>query len=299
MAWSAPATWSVGEAPPASKMNAQIRDNLSALSTHAHTGADGDGAELGAYFDAFGTGADGALHVESGSPVTITADKNYTTVLVDVGAVLTINSGVTMRANTSITNNGMIRSKGAPGGNASASTGGAGGSSSEGGGAGGAGGGPSTSGASGSPNSFAQPGMGAGTDALAAVSVPGITGIGRNGGSGGAGGSGGGGGTSAAGGGGEGGGWARYVSPIITGTGTFDHSGGAGGNAFLGTGTSAGGGHGAGGGYIETLTVEEPGGSLTWTKAGGAGGSGVGGGANGSAGQTGVEIHVVLTSATG
>ena len=44
MAWTAPATWIVLEVPTASKMNTHIRDNLNALSLHAHTGAAGDGA---------------------------------------------------------------------------------------------------------------------------------------------------------------------------------------------------------------------------------------------------------------
>lgn len=45
MAWNTPANWTDGEIVPASKMNAQVRDNMNALSTHGHTGAAGDGAQ--------------------------------------------------------------------------------------------------------------------------------------------------------------------------------------------------------------------------------------------------------------
>lgn len=46
MAWTTPATWTVGEVPSASKMNAQVRDNLLALDQHEHSGSAGDGADI-------------------------------------------------------------------------------------------------------------------------------------------------------------------------------------------------------------------------------------------------------------
>ncbi len=46
MAWSTPRTWVAGETPTAAQFNAHVRDNLTALSTHAHSGAAGDGAPI-------------------------------------------------------------------------------------------------------------------------------------------------------------------------------------------------------------------------------------------------------------
>ena len=44
MAWTAPRTWVADEIVTAALLNAQLRDNLLVLSTHAHTGAAGMGA---------------------------------------------------------------------------------------------------------------------------------------------------------------------------------------------------------------------------------------------------------------
>ncbi len=44
MAWTAPRTWVTAEVVTAALFNAHIRDNLLALSQHAHGGASGDGA---------------------------------------------------------------------------------------------------------------------------------------------------------------------------------------------------------------------------------------------------------------
>ena len=43
MAWSAPRIWIAGDMATAALLNTHIRDNLLALSTHAHGGAAGDG----------------------------------------------------------------------------------------------------------------------------------------------------------------------------------------------------------------------------------------------------------------
>jgi hypothetical protein len=43
MAWTAPKTWGI-ELVDASQMNAQLKDNLTVLSTHTHTGAAGFGS---------------------------------------------------------------------------------------------------------------------------------------------------------------------------------------------------------------------------------------------------------------
>lgn len=44
MAWTAPRTWTTGEIVTAAIMNVHVRDNLNAVSTHAHTGGAGLGA---------------------------------------------------------------------------------------------------------------------------------------------------------------------------------------------------------------------------------------------------------------
>jgi len=44
MAWTTPATWTDGEIPDADKLNAQIKNNHTFLSTHTHSGASGDGS---------------------------------------------------------------------------------------------------------------------------------------------------------------------------------------------------------------------------------------------------------------
>jgi len=44
MAWTTPATWTDGEIPDANKLNAQIKNNHTFLSTHTHSGASGDGS---------------------------------------------------------------------------------------------------------------------------------------------------------------------------------------------------------------------------------------------------------------
>lgn len=251
--------------------------------------------EWGTLAAVFGTGADGALHVTSGT-TTIGVDKNYTDVTVDVGTVLVINSGITVRFTGTLTNNGTVRSNGGAGSDGTASTGGPGGSG-PGGGTGGTGGGPNTSGLAGNPNSYAQPGMGGPPGGLSAFRVPGIGGLGRTSGTGGSGGNGGFGGATAAGGGGQGGGRMRLVGPLITGTGAFEAKGGTGGGGYPTTGGN--GGDGGGGGLIETLTAEALGGSLTWAVTAGAAGTGVAPGGNGAAGTDGAEIHIVLTSATG
>ena len=44
MAWTGPRTWVVGELVDAAILNAHIRDNWTAWSTHVHGGSGGDGA---------------------------------------------------------------------------------------------------------------------------------------------------------------------------------------------------------------------------------------------------------------
>ena len=44
MAWTTPKTWADGDIPVAADLNTHIKANLDALSTHAHTGAAGDGS---------------------------------------------------------------------------------------------------------------------------------------------------------------------------------------------------------------------------------------------------------------
>ncbi len=44
MAWTTPKTWADGDIPDADDLNTHIKDNLNALSTHAHSGAAGDGS---------------------------------------------------------------------------------------------------------------------------------------------------------------------------------------------------------------------------------------------------------------
>ena len=44
MAWTAPRTWAVGEMVTHTLLNTHIKDNLLALSTHAHSGAAGAGS---------------------------------------------------------------------------------------------------------------------------------------------------------------------------------------------------------------------------------------------------------------
>lgn len=298
MAWTTPATWTVGEVPTAAKMNTQVRDNLNALGQHAHTGADGDGATLGAYFDVFGDGSDGALDVASGT-TTITADKQYTDVTVAVGATLVINSGVTVRCTGTFTNNGTVHCNGAAGGDASAGAAGQGGYEPGRGGTGGAGGAGSL-GSPGSPTTIDRPGMGgASFNAGRTGGNPGWPGIGRSAGTGGGGGVGAG--TGRGGGGGQGGGWYRVCAPVIAGSGDFEAKGGRGGNGYsAGGGNDGEAGSGGGGGYIETLSVAAPDNNLTFAVTGGAEGTGTGayvGLADG--GEDGVAIHVVLTSASG
>ena len=46
MAWTSPRTWVANEVVTAALMNTHVRDNLSALSTHTHTGAAGDGDDV-------------------------------------------------------------------------------------------------------------------------------------------------------------------------------------------------------------------------------------------------------------
>ena len=43
MAWTTPKTWADGDIPDAGDLNTHIKANLDALSTHAHSGAAGDG----------------------------------------------------------------------------------------------------------------------------------------------------------------------------------------------------------------------------------------------------------------
>jgi len=44
MAWTTPKTWADGDIPDADDLNTHIRDNMNVLSTHAHSGAAGDGS---------------------------------------------------------------------------------------------------------------------------------------------------------------------------------------------------------------------------------------------------------------
>jgi hypothetical protein len=44
MAWTTPKTWADGDIPDADDLNTHIKDNLNAVSTHAHSGAAGDGS---------------------------------------------------------------------------------------------------------------------------------------------------------------------------------------------------------------------------------------------------------------
>ena len=44
MAWTTPKTWADGDIPDADDLNTHIKGNLDALSTHAHSGAAGDGS---------------------------------------------------------------------------------------------------------------------------------------------------------------------------------------------------------------------------------------------------------------
>jgi len=44
MAWTPPKTWADGDIPDADDLNTHIKANLDALSTHAHSGAAGDGS---------------------------------------------------------------------------------------------------------------------------------------------------------------------------------------------------------------------------------------------------------------
>lgn len=44
MAWTTPKTWADGDIPDADDLNTHIKANLDALSTHAHSGAAGDGS---------------------------------------------------------------------------------------------------------------------------------------------------------------------------------------------------------------------------------------------------------------
>tara|TARA_R110000796_G_scaffold46509_5_gene112408 strand:- start:733 stop:1443 length:711 start_codon:yes stop_codon:yes gene_type:complete len=44
MAWTNPKTWADGDIPDAADLNTHIKANLDALSTHAHSGAAGDGS---------------------------------------------------------------------------------------------------------------------------------------------------------------------------------------------------------------------------------------------------------------
>ena len=44
MAWTTPKTWADGDIPDAADLNTHIKANLDALSTHAHSGAAGDGS---------------------------------------------------------------------------------------------------------------------------------------------------------------------------------------------------------------------------------------------------------------
>jgi hypothetical protein len=43
MAWTTPKTWADGDIPDAADLNTHIKANLDVLSTHAHSGAAGDG----------------------------------------------------------------------------------------------------------------------------------------------------------------------------------------------------------------------------------------------------------------
>ncbi len=44
MAWTTPATFTVGELVTHTKLNTQVRDNFLFLSTHGHSGSVGDGS---------------------------------------------------------------------------------------------------------------------------------------------------------------------------------------------------------------------------------------------------------------
>jgi hypothetical protein len=44
MAWTTPKTWADGDIPDADDLNTHIRDQMNVLSTHAHSGAAGDGS---------------------------------------------------------------------------------------------------------------------------------------------------------------------------------------------------------------------------------------------------------------
>jgi hypothetical protein len=44
MAWTTPKTWADGDIPDADDLNTHIKDNLNVVSTHAHSGAAGDGS---------------------------------------------------------------------------------------------------------------------------------------------------------------------------------------------------------------------------------------------------------------
>ena len=58
MGWTAPRTWVDDELVTTAYMNAQIRDNLLALSTHTHGGSAGDGSATlasGISFSGLGT----------------------------------------------------------------------------------------------------------------------------------------------------------------------------------------------------------------------------------------------------
>lgn len=46
MAWTTPRTWTTGEVVTASHLNAHVRDNFNAFSTHTHSGVAGDGSNL-------------------------------------------------------------------------------------------------------------------------------------------------------------------------------------------------------------------------------------------------------------
>ena len=68
MAWTAPRTWADDEIVTTAYMNAQIRDNLLVLSTHAHGGSAGDGSATLASGISFSGLATATFADQSGNP---------------------------------------------------------------------------------------------------------------------------------------------------------------------------------------------------------------------------------------
>lgn len=274
----------------------------------------------------FGTGADGAVHLDgtvgapawatkSGSTYTMTADVNATTILIDSG-VTVVTAGYRFFYTVSFTNNGTVSYSTAAANGAAAGTAGAGvaagvlPSQTAGAGNTGAGAGGTAAVLNGSSGAGGLGSSGAGGAGIVGqlTSVAKVSGIfsqpspwlagvyGWNGPNaikpGSSGGGGGGDGTVKGGGGGAGGGGMLFIGPSFTNNGTISCAGGNGGSPASG---NAGGGGGGTGGMIAIFSSTTPVNTGTISVAGGTGGTPTGTGVAGSSGAAGLLLSVTLS----